>query len=380
VSRDSEVRRIPYVDLATQTAGIKAGLLRAIEDVLDSGKFILGPQVDAFEREFASVHGARFAVGVASGLDALTLSLCALGIGTGDEVITPANSFVGSTSCITLAGATPVFADVGDDYNIDPGSIERAITPRTRAIIPVHLTGRPARMDAIMEIALRRGLVVVEDAAQAVGAKLGGRSVGTFGRTGAFSLHPLKTLGACGDGGIVLTDDREIADRLRLLRNHGLRTREDCVEFAPNSRLDTLQAAILLAKLPYLEAWTNARRANVERYRRGLANVPGVTVPGDRDGEEAVYHTLVILANRREKLRAYLSERGIGTQVHYPVPIHLSTAAKSLGYCAGDFPKTEWQAQRILSVPVYHGLLPEDVDFVCRAIAAFYEAPPGETP
>jgi dTDP-4-amino-4,6-dideoxygalactose transaminase len=365
-------RKIPYVDLAAQHRELKPQLMAAVERVLDGGKFVLGPQVDEFERAFAALHGAAYAVGVASGLDALTLGLRALDIGAGDEVITPANSFVGSASCIVLAGATPVLADVGDDYNIDPGGIERAVTPRTRAILPVHLTGRPARMDAIVDVARRHNLDVIEDAAQAAGATLGGRSVGTFGRVGAFSLHPLKTLGACGDAGIVLTDDPAVYERLRLLRNHGLRSREDCVEFAPNSRLDTLQAAMLLAKLPYLQEWNARRRANAARYRDALAGVPGIRVPVDRADEEAVYHTLVVLAEGRDELRRYLDARGIGTQVHYPVPIHLSQAARGLGYRRGDFPQTEWQAARILSLPVYHGLAPGDIDYVCETIATFY--------
>jgi dTDP-4-amino-4,6-dideoxygalactose transaminase len=365
-------RKIPYVDLAAQHREIKAELMAAVEGVLDSGKFILGPPVEAFERAFAELHGAAFAAGVASGLDALTLSLRALGIGAGDEVITPANSFVGSASCVALAGATPVLVDVGDDYNIDPGAIERAITSRTRAILPVHLTGRPARMERIMELARGNGLAVIEDAAQAVGAKLNGKSVGTFGNAGAFSLHPLKTLGACGDAGIVVTGDAALYERLRLLRNHGLRSRENCVEFAPNSRLDTLQAAILLAKMPYLAQWNALRRGHAARYRDNLKDVSGVRVPDERPGEEAVYHTLVVLAEHRDELRRHLEARGVGTQVHYPVPIHLCEAAAGLGYARGDFPTTEWQAERILSLPVYHGLPPGDIDYICDAIAAFY--------
>lgn len=365
-------RKIPYVDLAVRDERLKAELLDAVAGVLESGSFILGPRVEAFEQAFARSCGARFAVGVASGLDALTLSLRALGIGPGDEAITAPNSFVGSASCIALAGATPVFADAADDYNIDPDAIERAVTPATRAIVPVHLTGRPARMQRIVEIARKFNLAVVEDAAQAVGARLDGRSVGTFGNAGAFSLHPLKTLGACGDGGIVVTDDAALADRLRLLRNHGLLDRATCVEFAPNSRLDELQAAMLLVKMNYVREWTEQRRANVELYRKGLAGIDEIRVPRDGAGEEAVYHTLVVLAEQRDELQAHLRAAGIGSGVHYPVPIHLSEAAKGLGYKLGDFPKTEWQASRILSLPVYQGLATQDVEAVCEAIREFY--------
>jgi dTDP-4-amino-4,6-dideoxygalactose transaminase len=366
------LRQVPYVDLAAQHRPLREEILHAIGEVLDSGIFVLGSKVEQFEREFAKLCGTRFAVGVASGLDALVLSLRGLGIGPGDEVITAPNSFVASGSAIALAGARPVFADVTDDYSLEPQAVERAITQRTRAIVPVHLTGRPARMPELGEIAQRHGLLVIEDAAQAVGARLGGRSVGSFGDAGAFSLHPLKTLGACGDGGVVTTDSQELYRRLKLLRNHGLRSRDDCAQWAPNSRLDTLQAAILLVKLDYLEEWTEIRRANARRYIEGLADLSEIVVPRERPDERAVYHTFVVLAERREELREHLTERGIGTQVHYPTPIHLLMAARELGYRRGDFPVAERQSEQILSLPVHHALQAADIDYVCEAIREFY--------
>jgi len=373
VTANAPARTVPYVNLAAAHTKLKAELLEAVAAVIDSGQFILGPQVEAFERAFAAYTGASFAVGVASGLDALVLALRVLGIGPGDEVITAPNSFVGSASCIALAGAIPVFADVGDDYNLDPDAVVRAITPRTRAILPVHLTGRPAQMDRLMEIARDRSLFVIEDAAQAVGATLADKKVGTFGDIGAFSLHPLKTLNACGDGGVMTTNDRDLYERLIVLRNHGLKTRDDCVEFSGNSRLDTMQAAMLLVKLPHVDAWNSQRRALTLQYRRELNGLGEVVLPSERTGEYAVYHTFVILAQRRDDLRRHLHERGIGTQVHYPVPIHLSRAASELGYRVGDFPVTEDQASRIVSLPIYHGLSWQDIEYVCNAIKTFYQ-------
>ncbi|MHB8147898.1 MAG: DegT/DnrJ/EryC1/StrS family aminotransferase [Vulcanimicrobiaceae bacterium] len=373
MNTNAPARTVPYVNLAAAHTILRSELLEAVAAVIDSGQFILGPQVEAFERAFAAYIGTRFAVGVASGLDALVLALRVLGIGPGDEVITAPNSFVGSASCIALAGAIPVFADVGDDYNLDPNAVVRAMTSRTRAILPVHLTGRPARMERLMEIARDRNVRVIEDAAQAVGAALSDKKVGAFGDIGAFSLHPLKTLNACGDGGVITTNDPEHYERLIVLRNHGLKTRDDCVEFSGNSRLDTMQAAMLLVKLPHVGEWNAERRALAQQYRRELNGLAAVVLPSERPGEYAVYHTFVILAQRRDDLRRHLQESGIGTQVHYPVPIHMSHAARELGYRAGDFPVTEDQASRIVSLPIHHGLSSQDIEYVCDAIKAFYQ-------
>ena len=366
--------RVPYVDIAGQHAPLRADLLAAVAEVIDSGAFILGPQVEEFERRFAALCGTRYAVGVNSGTDALILALRVLGVGPGDEVITPPNSFVASASCIALLGALPVFVDVGDDYNLDPAKIAAAITPRTKAILPVHLTGRPADMTAISGIARAYGLGIVEDCAQAILAQYRGEHVGSLGSIGCFSLHPLKTLSACGDGGMLVTDDRAFYERLLELRNLGLRTREDCVEWSGNSRLDTLQAAMLLVKLTHLEDWTRGRRERAQWYHRALAGIPQLRLPQDRPHERAVYHTYVVQAEDRDALRASLAERGIGTQIHYPTPIHLSNAARALGYGQGDFPVTEAQAAKIVSLPVYHTLSADQHAYVCEAISDFYGA------
>lgn len=363
--------KIPYVNIAGQHVPIKAELLEAITDVIDGGQFILGDEVNTFEQRFAELCGVRFAVGVNSGTDALILALRALGIGPGDEVITVPNSFIASTSCIMLVGARPVFVDVREDYNMDPAQLEQAISPKTKAILPVHLTGRPADMDSILEVARAHGLHVVEDCAQAVLAEYRGRRVGSFGIIGCFSLHPLKTLNACGDGGVLTTNDEALCERLKILRNHGLRTRDDCVVWSLNSRLDTLQATILLVKMKYLDAWTEKRRANAAFYQRALAEVPGLQVPTDRPFEKAVYHTFVIQAERRDELKRHLAENGVGTAIHYPVPIHLQKAAEGLGHGPGGFPVTERQAKRILSLPVYPELRTVALDYVVQVIRAF---------
>lgn len=363
---------IPYVDLAAAHASLRQEILEAVDRVLRHGQFILGPEVVEFENEFARRSGVNHAIGVANGTDALVLALKALGIGSGDEVITPPNSFVASTSCIELIGARAVFVDVGEDYTIDVNRIESAITARTKAILPVHLTGKPANMTDIGRIAEKHELVVVEDAAQAVLAQHRGRPVGSWGAASAFSLHPLKTLNACGDAGIITTNDAELADRLRVLRNLGLRTRDDCVEWAPNSRLDTLQAAILLVKMRYVDEWTEKRRSNAARYRELLSEVPEVVLPVETPGDLSVYHTFVIQAERRDDLKAHLQSLGIGTSIHYPVPIHLSTAGRSLGYRAGSFPHAEAQASKILSLPVYETLADEQLERICEAIAKYY--------
>lgn len=371
-SGSATLAAIPYVDLARQHAPLKAELLAAVARVLDHGKFILGDEVSEFERQFAALCGTRYAVAVNSGSDALALALKAAGVGPGDEVITAPNSFVASASMIAVTGARPVFADVGDDYNLDPGLVERAITSRTKAILPVHLTGRAARMDAICAVAARRGLAIIEDCAQAVLAEHRGRRVGSFGTFGCFSLHPLKTLNACGDGGVLTTDDEALRDRVVLLRNLGLRTRDNCVEWSSNSRLDTVQAAMLLVKLRYLDGWTRARRTLADVYRDTLAGVEEVVVPRETEHERAVYHTFVIQAERRDELRTYLQSRGIETAIHYPTPIHLQEVAAPLGYRRGDFPVAERQASRILSLPIYPELSEAGARGVGDAIRRFY--------
>jgi dTDP-4-amino-4,6-dideoxygalactose transaminase len=365
---------VPFVNIGGQHAGIKEELLEAMGRVIDSGMYVLGQEVDEFERAFARLCGTRFAVGVNSGTDALVLALRALGIGPGDEVITAANSFVASAGCAAMLGATPVLADVGDDYNLDPSSFEQAITPRTRAVIPVHLTGRPAKMDEIMAIANKHNIHVVEDAAQAVCAEYRGKRVGSFGIVGCFSLHPLKTLAAIGDGGMLTTDDENLYNEIKILRNIGLKTRDDAISWSGNSRLDTLQAAALLVKLKYLDEWTEGRRAVAKRYRELLSDIPQVIPPSEHAYERAVYQVFKILATeRRDELQQYLGQHGVGSAVHYAVPLHLQTVGLELGYKKGDFPVTEKQAEQILSIPTYHTLRAEEIEYVAAKIHAFYQ-------
>jgi dTDP-4-amino-4,6-dideoxygalactose transaminase len=366
--------KVSYVNLAAQHRALKAELLEAAGAVIESGHFILGPAVAEFEKKFAALCGAKYAVGVANGTDALVLALRALGVGPGDEVITSANSFVASATCSALIGAKPVLVDVRSDYNIDPAAVEKAITKKTKAIMPVHLTGRAADMTALLEISKRSGVPLVEDAAQAVGTEHAGKRVGSLGKIGCFSLHPLKNLAALGDAGIITTDDESLRDQFLVMRNLGLATRENCVVWSGNSRLDTLQAAMLLAKLRHLDAWTEGRRRNAAWYRKNLAGIKGVKVPdAEKPGDRAVYHTFIIEAERRDALKAFLAEGGVETAIHYPLPIHLQKAAEPLGWRSGSFPESERQAARILSLPVYPELTENELGAVAERIREFYQ-------
>jgi len=365
--------KVPYVNLVAQHSPIKDELMAAIGKVIDSGRFVLGREVDDFEERFAELAGCRFAVGLNSGTDALIFGLKALGIGEGDEVITAPNSFLASASSIALLGATPVFVDVGKDYNLDPGLLEAAITSRTRAIMPVHLTGKSTDMDRVMSVARKHNIFVIEDCAQAVCAEHNGKRVGSFGEVGCFSLHPLKTLNACGDGGVVTTNDENLYQQFKLLRNHGLRTRDNGMMWAFNSRLDTMQAAVLLTKLDHVEDWTEGRRANAAAYRERLAGLDEVVLPVEEPHQRSVYHTFVIQAERRENLRSFLTDRGVGTAIHYPIPIHLQDAASELGYAKGSFPIAEHQAERILSLPIYPELSLDEITYVTDCIRSFYD-------
>lgn len=367
------ILKIPYVDLALQNTLIKDELLAAVGSVLESGQLIIGGEVRQFEARFAEWCGVAHAVGVNSGTDALIIALRALGVGEGDEVITTANSFVTTASSVACVGAKPVFVDVRDDFNIDPDLIEAAITANTKAIIPVHLTGRPADMGPIMKIAKRHGLFVIEDCAQAVCAEISGRRVGSFGDVGCFSLHPLKTLNACGDGGVLVTNNPDFVARFKLYRDNGIHNRNFCKVWSSNSRLDTVQAAMLLVKMKYTAQWIKARRDNADLYRTFLAGVAQVKCPVDREGEFATYHTFIIQAENRDKLQTNLAEQGIETCIHYPIPIHLQEAAKDLGYKEGDLPVTERQSKAILSLPVYPELARENIQYIAKCIQEFYQ-------
>jgi dTDP-4-amino-4,6-dideoxygalactose transaminase len=360
---------IPYVDLAAQYAGERDVLERLIGSALSEGQWVSGAQVEQLERRLSARLGTPHTIAVASGTDALVLGMKALGIGPGDEVITPPNSFVASTASIVHVGATPVFADVLPDQTIDPAAIERAIGPRTRAIMPVHLTGRTCRMREILALARAHDLFVVEDAAQAFGSRAGDRATGTFGDIGCFSAHPLKNLNAMGDAGFVVTANDDVAARLRRLRNNGLVDRNTVTEWGTVSRLDTVQAVILAHRLDAIDDVIAARRRNAAQYRAALD--PGLVFhPASDPDAFDTFHTFVVQVDRRDELQRWLADHGIGTSIHYPVPIHLQPAARALGHRPGDFPVTEAQAARILSLPIHQFL---SADAITRVVAAIHE-------
>ncbi len=363
--------QIPYINLGLQHKLIKDEILASIGNVLESGQFILGDELTKFEKSFAELHGVKYALGVANGTDALFLSLKAIGLKEGDEVITAPNSFLASASSVIIAGGKPVFADVREDFNLDPEKVEQAITSKTKAIIAVHLTGRPAPMDELMAIAKKHNLHIIEDGAQAIGAIYKNKPVGGFGITGCFSLHPLKNLAAGGDGGVITTNDDAIYKYLTVARNHGLKNRDECEFWSYNSRLDNMQAALLNVKMKYLNQWTERRRAFANLYCEQLSDLPMI-VPTDASYEKAVYHTFIIQTEDRNELKEHLARKGIDTKVHYPIPIHYQEAAKGLGYKKGDFPVTEKQAETILSIPIYPELTDEQVGYIIEEIQNFY--------
>lgn len=362
---------IPVANPLAQYLAHRAEVDEAIGRVLAGGRYILGPEVEAFEAEFAAYVGVRFGVGVASGTDALVLALRAAGVGPGDEVVTVSHTAVATVAAIELAGARPVLVDIEPDYyTLDPARLERAIGPRTRAVVPVHLYGQPAELGPILEVARRYGLRVVEDCAQAHGAVYRGRRVGAWGDLGAFSFYPTKNLGGLGDGGMVVTDDPELAGRLRLLREYGWAERYVSSLPGFNSRLDELQAAVLRVKLRHLEA-DNRRRAEIAaRYDAGLAGT-AVRPPKVRPGATHVYHLYVVRSWRREELRAFLAMRGVGTAVHYPVPVHLQPAYRGRVRVAGSLAETERAAREVLSLPIYPELTDREVATVIESIRAF---------
>lgn len=363
--------QVPFVDLSAQYNSIADEVNEATLKVMRNTDFILGKDVSLFEEEFARFCEVEHAIGVDSGMSALELILRALDIGAGDEVITAANTFIATAFCISHAGARPVFVDMDPrTYNIDPNLIEGAITPRTKAIMPVHLYGQPADMDAIMEIARRHNLVVIEDACQAHGARYKGLRVGSIGHAAAVSFYPGKNLGAYGDGGAVTTNDPELADRIRVLRNYGSREKYHHLTIGYNRRLDTIQAAVLRVKLGRLDRWNASRRVHASLYRALLANTPVVT-PEVASYAEAVWHLYVIRVDDVPGLKAFLAERGISTGVHYPVPIHLQPAYRDLGYKRGDFPITEEFAAQIVSLPMYSELTPAMVEYVADSVREF---------
>jgi dTDP-4-amino-4,6-dideoxygalactose transaminase len=366
--------RIPFVDLKAQYATIKDDVDAAIADVVSRANFILGDHVAAFEEEFARYCDCDHGVGVDSGTSALELALRAAGVGAGDEVITVANTFIATTLAISYVGATPVLVDMDPlTYQIDARAIESAITPRTRAILPVHLYGHPADMDPIMEIARRHGLVVVEDASQAHGARYRGRRVGSIGHVAAFSLYPGKNLGAYGDAGIVVTNDPELADRVRMDRNYGSREKYVHESIGFNRRLDTLQAAVLRVKLAHLDRWNEARRRHAAEYTERLGAVDGVVTPQVAPDVEPVFHIYPVRVPRRADVQGRLDQAGVSTVIHYPIPIHLQEAYRDLGYLEGAFPHTEALAREELSLPMFPELESGQIDRVCDGLSSALE-------
>jgi dTDP-4-amino-4,6-dideoxygalactose transaminase len=365
----AEIVTIPFLDLVRQYATIAPEIDAALYDVVRSGQFILGRHVEALEAELAAYSGAAYGIGVGSGTDALRLALEAVGIGPGDEVITTPFTFFATAEMISQIGAVPVFADIDpDSYAIDPREIEKRLTSRTRAIIPVHLYGHPADMTAIMDLARPRDIWVIEDAAQAVGAEHGGRRAGGIGDLGCFSFYPTKNLGAYGDAGLVTTNDPDLAERLRKLRQHGQRVRYVHESLGWSSRLDEIQAAVLRVKLRHLDAWTERRRALADQYRALLAGLP-LRLPHDQANAHAVYHLFTVATEDRDALQKYLGERGIATAVHYPIPLHLQEPYRG---GATALPVSERAARTVLSLPLFPEMTVDEVKLVAATVRHFF--------
>jgi dTDP-4-amino-4,6-dideoxygalactose transaminase len=359
---------IPFVDLRRQYVSIKSDIDAAVAGVLENGQFVLGPEVEAFEREFAQMCDAREAVAVNSGTSALHLALLACGIGPDDEVITVPFTFVATTAAIVYCGARPVFVDVDPKtFTMDVSQIEAAITSRTKAILPVHLYGQPADMDPILDIAKRHGLAVIEDACQAHAALYKGRPVGSIGDAGCFSFYPGKNLGAYGEGGLLVTNRADVAKKARMLRDWGAERKYHHVLKGFNYRMEGFQGAILRVKLRHLAAWTDARRANAAVYNQLLAD-SGLGLPQEADYARHVYHVYAVRTNDRAGLERTLKANGVATGIHYPVPVHLQPAYADLGYCEGDFPESERAAREVLSLPMFPELTHTEIEIVCAAV------------
>jgi len=368
--------QVPLLDLKAQYRGIKAEVMLAIEAVCDEQGFVLGPRLTAFEEATAQYIGSRYAIGCASGSDALLLSLMAMGVKAGDEVITIPFTFFATAGAVSRLGAKPVFVDIQPDtFNIDPALMERAITPRTKAIIPVHLFGQCADMAAINEIAKRKKMFVIEDACQAIGASQANKRAGILGDTGCFSFFPSKNLGGFGDGGLITTNDKALADSMAMLRVHGSQVRYLHEAIGFNSRLDALQAAVLQVKLKYLDQWTEGRRRNAERYRQLFAqtkHADRVTLPPTAPGNFHVYNQFTVRVPKRDELRTFLKEKGVGTEVYYPLPMHLQNCYRDLGHQKGSFPLSERAAEEVMSLPIYPELTEAQQSYVVEMIADFY--------
>jgi dTDP-4-amino-4,6-dideoxygalactose transaminase len=365
---------VPFVDLRAQDAPIRAEIDAAIRAVIEESAFIGGERVEAFERDFARAHDAAHCVSVANGTDAIYIVLKALGIGAGDEVITAANSWISSSETVTQAGATPVFVDIDEYGHLDADLLESKISPKTKAILPVHLYGQAADMGRIAELARRRGVILLEDCAQAHFATLEGRKVGTFGRAATFSFYPAKNLGAYGDAGAILTSDAELARKMRLYANHGARRKHEHEVEGINSRLDGLQAAVLSAKLPRVAEWNRRRAQAAERYGRKLAGLKGLRTPRVRPGAEHIYHLYVVRSAKRDALQAHLVSRGIQTAIHYPTALPFMKAYARFGFKPSDFPMAHAAQGEILSLPMFPDLTDAQIDLVAAAVAEIHPA------
>ncbi|OGT39868.1 MAG: hypothetical protein A3E81_01735 [Gammaproteobacteria bacterium RIFCSPHIGHO2_12_FULL_36_30] len=361
---------IPFVNFQKRYVLQRDEILKGVDEVFSSGSYILGEYVEKLEKGLSDYLNCPYVLTLANGTDAIILALKVLNIGAGDEVIIPVNSFIASAGAVAAVGATPVFCDVCNDLNIDVSNIEKLITKKTKAILPVHLTGRPAEMNAITKIARAYNLFVIEDAAQSIGASYDGKFTGTIGDFGCFSLHPLKNLHAYGDAGIITTNNKDYYEQLKLLRNHGLKDRDTCAMWGLNSRMDSVQAKIVSLGLNHLDEWNAVRRRNAFRYQDALRDV--VMVPSDPDNLFSVYHNFVILTEKRDTLAYYLKENGIDTRVHYPIPLHLQPAAKNLNYKMGDFPVAEKLMEQMLSLPVCPELRDKEVTYVVSMIKEFF--------
>jgi dTDP-4-amino-4,6-dideoxygalactose transaminase len=370
---------VPLIDLKAQYASIRDEVLTAVTRVCDSQRFIMGPEVEALERELAAMLETKNAIAVSSGTDALLASLMAMNVQQGDEVVTTAYSFFATAGCIARLGARPVFVDIDPiTYNMDHRKLEAALTRGTKVIIPVHLFGLVAEIDSILEVARRRGVAIIEDAAQAIGARSKRRQAGSFGELGCFSFFPSKNLGAFGDGGLVVTNDDDLAHRVRILRNHGAEPKYVHKLIGGNFRLDALQAAVLRVKASRLAAWTEGRRRNADRYRRLMKDAgldSRVSLPAEPADHLHIYNQFVIRVRQRDQLRAHLQSRGIETAIYYPVPLHLQECFSPLGYTAGVFPHAEAAARETLALPIYSELTDDQARYVVDALIDFYDRP-----
>ena len=364
--------KVPFVDLSRMHQALEERIIKELKEIIQKGDFILGKRVEEFEENFAKYCNVNHAASVSTGTNALELISRGLGIGKDDEVIVPANTFIATASAVVSAGAKPVLVDCDESCNIDVKKIESAITGNTKAIMPVHLYGQPAEMDEILEIAKKHNLKVIEDACQAHGALYRGKKVGSLGHAAAFSFYPAKNLGAFGDAGIAVSNDKELIEKIKMLRNYGQSKKYYHDFFAFNKRMDALQAAILNVKLPSLDEWNEQRRKIASYYNKMLKDVKEIELPNEKSHIAQVYHLYVIKTKKREELQKFLEEKGIGTGIHYPLPIHLQKAFSHLGHKEGDFPKTEQYSRQILSLPMFPGMREEEAKYVANRIKSFF--------